>query len=64
MTVRDFLRFFELTVLYGIVKLTMMVYSYTNAHHKVVEWSVVTVPLIVTVGVTWRCLTIFTPQLI
>lgn len=56
------MRFFELIVLYDIVKFTMMVYSCTNVHHQVVKWSVVTVPLIVTVGVTWMCVIIFTPQ--
>jgi len=55
-------RFFELIVLYDIVKFTMIVCSCTNVHHQVVKWSVVTVPLIVTAGVTWRCVNIFTPQ--
>jgi len=50
--------------LYDIVKLTPMVYSYTNVNHKVVEWSVITFPLFVTVGVTWRCVIIFTPWLL
>ena len=58
------MRFFEFIVLYDIVKLTPMVYSYTNVNHKVVEWSVITFPLFVTVGVTWRCVIIFTPWLL
>jgi len=57
-------RVFESIVLYDIVKLTPMVYSYTNVNHIAVKWSVITFPLLVAVGVTWRCVIIFIPWLL